>query len=136
MNWYLAALKKYAVFSGRAQRKEYWVFYLFNFLITLALSSVEVVLDIAPESDRSVSVMLYFLAVLIPIIAVSVRRLHDTGRSGWWLLIGLIPLLGVLILLFFMIEDGEVGQNAYGLNPKTTRLPNDSDAAVDPGADV
>jgi len=63
MNWYLAALKKYAVFSGRAQRKEYWVFYLFNFLITLTLSSVEVVLDIAPESDRSVSVMLYFLAL-------------------------------------------------------------------------
>ncbi len=116
--WYLAALKKYAVFSGRAQRKEYWFFYLFNFLITLALSSAEVVLNIAPESDRSVSVMLYFLAVFIPVIAVSVRRLHDTGRSGWWLLIGLIPLLGVLILLFFMIEDGNVGQNAYGLNPK------------------
>jgi uncharacterized membrane protein YhaH (DUF805 family) len=122
MYWYLAALKKYAVFSGRAQRKEYWFFYLFNALITLALSSVEVVLGIAPESDRSVSVTLYFLAVLIPIIAVSVRRLHDTGRSGWWLLIGLIPLLGVLILLIFMIQDGEVGQNAYGLNPKTATV--------------
>jgi len=128
MNWYLAALKKYAVFSGRAQRKEYWFFGLFNSLILLALGFV--------ESDESVLTTLFALAVVTPSIAVTVRRLHDTGKSAWWLLIGLIPLVGNLILFFYMIEDSDVGQNAYGSDPKVTRLPKVSDAAVDPGADV
>ena len=64
------------------------------------------------------------------------RRLHDTGKSAWWLLIGVIPLVGNLILFFYMIADSDVGQNAYGSDPKVTRLPKVSDAAVDPGADV
>jgi len=122
ISWYLAALKKYAVFSGRAQRKEYWFFVLFNVLIVLALGFVEGALGIAPESDASVLGMLYILAVLLPIYAVSVRRLHDTGRSGWWILIGFIPLLGGIIFLIFMIQEGDVGQNAYGSNPKTATV--------------
>ncbi len=122
INWYLAALKKYAVFSGRAQRKEYWFFALFNIIIVFALGLLEGALGIAPESDESVLAMVYVLAILLPIYAVSVRRLHDTGRSGWWFLIGFIPLVGIIILLVFMIEDGELGQNAYGLNPKTATV--------------
>lgn len=122
MYWYLVALKKYAVFSGRAQRKEYWVFALFNILIVFALGLVEGALGIAPESDASVLGMLYILAILLPVYAVSVRRLHDTGRSGWWILIGFIPLLGGIIFLVFMIQDSDVGQNEYGLNPKTASV--------------
>jgi len=122
ISWYLAALKKYAVFSGRAQRKEYWFFVLFNLLIAFALGLVEGFLNIAPESEESLLGTLYILAVAIPWIAVTVRRLHDTGRSGWWLLISFVPLIGTIILLVFTIEDGEVGQNAYGLNPKTATV--------------
>ena len=118
INWYLAALKKYAVFSGRARRKEYWFFVLFSFLIIFALGFLEGALGIASESDDSVLASLYVLAVIIPWFAVTVRRLHDTGRSGWWLLISLVPLIGPLINLVFMIEDSDEGQNAYGLNPK------------------
>src|SRR5437899_1593476 len=93
MHWYLEALKKYAVFSGRARRKEYWMFFLFNLIIGLVLGVIEGV-----AGGPGVLESLYGLAVLIPGIAVSVRRLHDTNRSGWWLLIGLIPLIGVIVL--------------------------------------
>jgi uncharacterized membrane protein YhaH (DUF805 family) len=113
MNWYLAVLKKYAVFSGRARRKEYWLFVLFNLIITFVLGFVE-----GLAGGPGFVSILYSLAVFIPGIAVSVRRLHDTGRSGWWLLIGLIPLIGAIVLLVFVIQDGKPGQNQYGANPK------------------
>jgi uncharacterized membrane protein YhaH (DUF805 family) len=113
MNWYIGVLKKYAVFSGRARRKEYWMFFLFNFIVYIVLPVVEGVLG-----SRGIMGMLYSLAVLIPGIAVSVRRLHDTNRSGWWLLIGLIPLVGAIALLIFMVQDSQDGENEYGSNPK------------------
>lgn len=113
MNWYLEVLKKYAVFSGRARRKEYWMFLLFNLIIALVLGFVEGLVG-----GPGVIGMLYSLAVLIPSIAVSVRRLHDTDRSGWWLLIGLIPLIGAVVLLIFMVQDSKPVQNQYGANPK------------------
>ena len=113
MNWYLEVLKKYAVFSGRARRKEYWMFVLCNVIITAVLEAFHG-FDGSPHMIES----LYSLAVLLPSIAVSVRRLHDTGRNGWWLLIGLIPLLGALVLLIFMIQDSKPGENQYGPNPK------------------
>jgi len=118
MNWYLEVLKKYAVFSGRARRKEYWMFFLFNIIIGLVLGLIEGIVGIAPESDQSILANLYSLAVLIPGIAVSVRRLHDTDRIGWWLLIGLVPLIGAIVLLVFMVQDSKPGQNQYGENPK------------------
>jgi uncharacterized membrane protein YhaH (DUF805 family) len=113
MEWYLEVLKKYAVFSGRARRKEYWMFFLFNLIIAFSLGFVEVFLG-----SPGVIGMLYSLAVLIPGIAVSVRRLHDTGRSGWWLLIALIPLIGAIVLLVFMVQEGKDEQNDFGENPK------------------
>ena len=119
--WYLAALKKYAVFSGRARPKEYWFFNLFFLPIWIVLSFLNN-LGIASVGAAGALGGVYFFAMLLPSISVSVRRLHDTGRSGWWLLIPLIPLVGHIILLIFMIEDGEVGQNAYGLNPKTATV--------------
>jgi len=114
MNWYLEVLKKYAVFSGRARRKEYWMFLLFNIILVVVLSFVEGLVG-----SPGIISMLYSLAVLIPSIAVSVRRLHDTDRSGWWLLISLVPLIGAIVLLVFMVIDGKPGENQYGTNPKT-----------------
>ncbi|MEV7199009.1 DUF805 domain-containing protein [Streptomyces griseoluteus] len=112
MHWYVDVLKKYAVFSGRARRQEYWMFFLFNLIITIVLAIVDSALD------TQVLQLVYSLAVLIPGLAVAVRRLHDTGRSGWWILIGLIPLVGFIILLVFLASEGKPEANEYGPNPK------------------
>ncbi len=119
MNWYLEVLKKYAVFSGRARRKEYWFFVLFNIIISIVLAVIDGVTgSFSPEAGMGLLGGIYTLAVLIPGIAVSVRRLHDTERSGWWLLIALVPLIGAIVLLVFMVQDSKPGQNQYGANPK------------------
>ncbi len=113
MNWYLQVLKKYAVFSGRARRKEYWMFVLFNTIIVFVLGFVEGLFG-----GPGIIANIYSLAVLIPSIAVFVRRLHDTGRSGWWFFIGFVPLVGAIVLLVFMVKDSDPGDNQYGPNPK------------------
>lgn len=113
MNWYLEVLKKYTVFNGRARRKEYWIFFLFNIIITIVLGFIGELVG-----GAGIVGIVYGLAVLIPGIAVSVRRLHDTDRSGWWLLIVLVPLIGVIVLLVFMVQDSKLGENQYGANPK------------------
>ena len=118
MNWYLAVLKKYAVFSGRARRKEYWFFTLFNAIIYFVLIFIGGMAGIASESGTGVLSVIYLLAVLIPALAVTVRRLHDTNRSGWWILISLVPLIGGIVLLVFMVQDSQPGENKYGSNPK------------------
>jgi uncharacterized membrane protein YhaH (DUF805 family) len=121
MNCYLEVLKKYAVFSGRARRKEYWMFFLFNLIITLVLALIDSLTGtFSSQAGLGLLSGLYSLAVLIPSIAVTVRRLHDTGRSGWWILLGLIPVIGGIILLIFMVLDSEPGENQYGPNPKAT----------------
>ena len=121
MSWYLAVLKKYAVFEGRARRREYWFFALFNFLIGIVLGLIAGVTG-AFRSEAAtwpvILVVLYALAVFIPGLAVSVRRLHDTNRSGWWLLIGFVPLVGSIVLLVFYLLDSQPGENQYGPNPK------------------
>lgn len=118
MNWYLDVLtKKYAEFSGRARRQEFWMFALFNIIASIVLSIIDQV-AIAPAVGAPVVGSLYSLAVLIPSIALWVRRLHDTGRSGWWLLIAFVPCVGAIVLLVFAIMDSEPGPNAYGPNPK------------------
>ncbi|NTU43152.1 MAG: DUF805 domain-containing protein [Nitrospirales bacterium] len=112
MNWYLEVLKKYAQFVGRARRKEYWFFYLINLIISIALAVID------SMTGYDVLLFIYSLAVFIPGLAVAVRRLHDTARSGWWLLIALVPVIGLIVLLVFMIQDSEPGRNPYGPNPK------------------
>lgn len=119
MNWYLSVLRKYFVFQGRARRKEYWFFWLFNTIFLAILS----VLDNStgtfnPDSGYGLLSGIYSLVVFIPSLAVSVRRLHDTSRSGWWLLISFIPLIGFIVLLIFMLQNSAPGQNQYGANPK------------------
>jgi len=119
MNWYLGVLKKYAVFNGRARRKEYWFFALFNLLASIVLSVIDYMTG-SFDAELGVGLLsgIYALAVLIPSLAVSVRRLHDAGHSGWWLLIALIPLIGAIVLLVFVLQDSKPGENQYGSNPK------------------
>jgi uncharacterized membrane protein YhaH (DUF805 family) len=116
-DWYMTVLKKYAVFSGRARRKEYWFFVLWYVIISIALVIVDAVAGLR-IGEAGVLQSLYALALLIPSLAVAVRRLHDTGRTGWWLLIGLIPLIGIIVLLVFMFLDTQPGENEYGPSPK------------------
>ncbi len=118
MDWYLGVLKKYAQFSGRARRKEYWMFFLFNVIAAFVLGLVDGLLGLGGASGIGLLGGLYTLAVLVPGIAVAMRRLHDTGRSGWWLLVGLVPLVGFIVLLVFMVLPGQSGSNAYGDDPK------------------
>jgi uncharacterized membrane protein YhaH (DUF805 family) len=115
---YIEVMRKYAVFSGRAQRQEYWMFVLFNVIIVLFLGIIDEMADSDFESSRSTLTTLYVLATLIPFLAVGVRRLHDTGRSGWWMLIGVIPIIGAIVLLIFIIQDSQLMDNQYGPNPK------------------
>jgi uncharacterized membrane protein YhaH (DUF805 family) len=115
MSWYITVLTKYAVFSGRARRKEYWMFFLFNmivsFLMGLVLGFVGSLLGVG-TTLAGIGSTLYTLGIIIPSIAVAVRRMHDSGRSGWWIL---VPLAN----LFFLIVDSQEGDNEYGPNPKT-----------------
>ena len=121
MSWYLTVLKKYAVFSGRARRKEYWMFILFNLIFVIAAVILDSILGTINEnSGYGLISTLYSLAVLLPSFAVLVRRLHDTGRSGWWIFITLIPLIGSIWLLVLLVGDSQPGDNKYGPNPKVT----------------
>jgi len=113
MRWYAMVLKQYAVFGGRARRKEYWMFVLFNTLIVVALGLVEGILRIAPENNSSVLAIIYQLAIAIPSLAVGVRRMHDTNHSGWWLF---FPIVG----LVFAVREGQKGENRFGPDPKST----------------
>lgn len=120
MYWYLKVLKNYVGFSGRARRKEYWMFTLFSLIASVLLTVLDVMfgtLDAA--SGWGLLGFLYFLAVLLPGLAVSVRRLHDIDKSGWWLLLILIPIIGALVLLVFAIMEGTRGDNRFGPDPKT-----------------
>ena len=110
--WKTVVLERYAQFQGRAGRAEYWWFVLANFIVVLVLN----VLGRASTLFSIVSAI-YGLALLIPGIAVAIRRLHDTNRSGWWILIGLIPLVGFIILIVFLATEGDRTQNQYGPLP-------------------
>lgn len=117
MEWYLKALKNYAVFHGRARRKEYWHFTLFNTLFAFLLGILSMLLF-----SSSWPAELLALGTVLPGLAVSVRRLHDIGKSGWWLLFGIVPLLGPVTLFIFHIREGDGDENAYGPDPKTETM--------------
>ncbi|MDK1287594.1 DUF805 domain-containing protein [Pseudoalteromonas umbrosa] len=112
MEWYISVLKNYAVFEGRSRRKEYWMFFLFNFIASFIFGFFD---GLFGTSFLSI---IYALVILVPSIALSIRRLHDTGRSGWWLLIAFVPVIGALALLVFAVLEGDEGENQYGPNPK------------------
>lgn len=118
MNWYIAVIKKYAVFAGRARRKEYWLFTLFNLLIAMGCGFLDGMLGMVGSLGLGPIGGIYSLAMLLPGIAVTVRRLHDTDRSGWWLLLAFIPLIGGIVIFVFMVLDSTPGNNRFGANPK------------------
>ena len=115
MEWYLKVLRQYADFNGRARRTEYWMFTLINLLISLSLSALQYLLDVSLFGIIS---SIYSIAVLIPTIAVAIRRLHDIGKSGWFLLLAVIPIIGAIWLLVLFVTDGNPHENEYGPDPK------------------
>jgi uncharacterized membrane protein YhaH (DUF805 family) len=108
MKFYINVLQNYFKFSGRASRQEYWMFVLFNFLFSIGALIIDGIMGTAFFN------VLYTLVLLAPSVAVAIRRLHDTDRSGWWYLIGLVPLVGWLVLLVFLTSKGTEGENTYG----------------------
>lgn len=120
MNYFIDCLtKKYACFSGRARRQEFWLFVLFNFIAGIVVGVISgVLVSVTNVAAFAFLGTIYNLAVLIPGFAVLFRRLHDTGRSGWWWLIGFIPLIGIIVLIVFCCLDSQPGENQYGPNPK------------------
>lgn len=146
MYWYLKVLQEYTNFQGRARRTEYWMFILINLLFSLGFLSLDIlILDHNPLEPTDIAILqtIYSLAVLLPTIAVSVRRLHDTNRSGWWVLIAFLPgllggfisglnivsssiqtilslvtFVGIIVLIVFFATEGHRGPNQYGPDPK------------------
>ncbi|MAY83842.1 MAG: hypothetical protein CMP59_06870 [Flavobacteriales bacterium] len=119
MEWYLKVLRQYTDFNGRARRKEYWMFFLFNVIFSIAASLLDMLLGTGIEGmGYGLIYTLYGLAVLLPSLAAAVRRLHDIGKSGWMILVGLIPIIGAIWLLILMVTDSNPGENKYGPNPK------------------
>jgi len=122
MEWMLMPLRRYAEFSGRSRRKEYWMFVLFIFIVAIVLSIVEGIVGLSGSIGGAYGplTLLFLLAIIIPSLAVGIRRLHDTNRSGWWILISLVPIIGSLILIYFYVLPGTIGANEYGPDPKGT----------------
>ena len=118
MNWYLDAWKNYVTFTGRSRRTAYWMFVLFNFIAVILANVIDNVLGLAGQSGYGPVSMIYGLAVFLPGLALAIRRLHDTGRTGWWMLIGFLPLIGLIVLIIFFVQDSQPGSNQYGPNPK------------------
>ena len=121
MHWYLAVLRNYAVVEGRARRKEYWMYILINYLLMNVVALLGWLLGFRSPADKNVLLHWYASAVLIPTVAVGVRRMHDTDHSGWWLL---LPLVNLVLL----VEDGCYRTNRYGPDPKAVARPRDRDS--------
>lgn len=118
MQWYLKVLRQYADFTGRARRTEYWMFTLVSVVISVVLAVLDTVLGSSLSGGIGLLSGLYGLAVLLPSLAVGARRLHDIGQTGWWLLIGIIPLIGTIVLIVFFATEGDRQANTYGPDPK------------------
>lgn len=116
MKWYVKCMQNYAVFSGRARREEYWMFVVFNIIFSMAAVVVDVIMMSIGIPFLLFS-SLYALALFIPSLAVSVRRLHDTGKSGWLWLLAIVP-IGNIVLLVLLATEGTRGANCYGGDPK------------------
>ncbi|MBO4232165.1 MAG: DUF805 domain-containing protein [Bacteroidales bacterium] len=128
MKWYIKVLKNYATFSGRARRKEFWMFILFNFIFCVAAMILDSLLGLSFNQNFGGMKInmhygwiytIYAFAVFLPSLAVWVRRLHDIGKSGLLILLGFVPLVGPIILLVWACREGMEGENEYGVDTKT-----------------
>ena len=119
MAYYLLCWRRYAQFAGRARRAEFWYFLLVNIGVSFLLGATDALLGFVDDQGNGLLSSLYGLAVFLPSLAVGTRRLHDTGRSGWWQLLFLIPLVGLIVLLYWFALPGGTGYNLYGDDPKT-----------------
>ncbi len=117
LEWATRPLKKYADFSGRAPRAEYWWFYLLIIIAYVVATIIDSLVGVAAFGPYGIVLLIVMAGLIVPSIAAGVRRLHDTDRSGWWLLIGLIPLIGAIVLLVFFVTQGTQGPNKYGDDP-------------------
>ncbi len=122
MEWYISVIKKYVTFEGRARRKEYWIFFLFNLIFSIAASILDRLFHTMSAQGTGLISSLYSLFVLLPGIAVAIRRLHDISKSGWYILIGLIPIIGWIWCIILLATDSDPGANKYGPNPKENDL--------------
>ncbi len=119
MKWFVKCMKQYADFGGRARRTEFWMFVLFNIIFSVVASLIDRAIGFKIGAIQlGIIGLIYSLAVLIPALAVSVRRLHDIGKSGWMILINLIPFIGWIWFIVLMVKDSQPGENQYGPNPK------------------
>ncbi len=134
MNYYIEAFRKYAVFEGRSTRSEYWYFFLFNFLVAFVLSFLfgfvgGFFAGFSGASNKGLETLIelplvaYMFFALVPSLAVGVRRLHDIGLSGWWLLLYFLPFFGGIALIVMYCLDSEAGSNRFGPNPKGVDAP-------------
>jgi uncharacterized membrane protein YhaH (DUF805 family) len=123
MHWYTdVVFKKYAVFHGRATRPEYWWFWLADLIVAVVVGIVVLVVSGSGTAAQG-SINIYNLAVLLPTLGLAIRRLHDTNRSGWWVLIGIIPIIGWIWILVLMASASDSGPNRYGPNPQAGQAP-------------
>ncbi|MEY5130584.1 MAG: hypothetical protein RL734_651 [Bacteroidota bacterium] len=118
MNWYIKVLKQYADFKGRASKKEYWMFSLWQTLILILFVGMDNVLGTTFDDEvYGLMYSVYLLATIVPMISVGIRRLHDIGKSAWWTFITFIPLAGPMWMIVLYASDGQLGENQYGPNP-------------------
>ena len=122
MDWYLLALKKYTQFSGRSTRQEYWMFFLFNSIFLVSARFIDHTIFGSSMGEGGFFSSLYSLFIFIPSFSIGVRRLHDIGKSGWMLLIDLIPLVGAAYIFILSIRVSDTGTNEYGSNPKMSAI--------------
>lgn len=118
MHYYVNVIKNYVNFSGRATRQEYWIFFLINIAVSIALGIVDEIFVSSSGSSVHILSGLYTLFIFLPGFALFIRRLHDTNRSGWWILIGLIPVIGAIVLFIFTVLDSAPEINKWGVSPK------------------
>lgn len=120
MKWFISAFKKAFNFRDRSRRQEYWMFTLVAFLITLLLTWIEVAAGLEIEENIGLLTTIFSILIFIPSLSLTIRRLHDTGKSGWWILLTFVPFIGWIILLVFMVQTSEPGINSFGSNPKVS----------------
>jgi len=123
IDWAMRPLQKYADFAGRAPRAEYWWFYLLYLVALIVAMIVDSIIGSRLFLSYGLASTLVGLGFLVPMLAAGIRRLHDTDHSGWWLLIGLVPLIGVIVLLIFFVSGGTAGPNRFGEDPYGAAVP-------------